>query len=219
MTFHLKSVFAPITLLLGLILVVSGCATTGSGRAEKTTAKMEVVENEIRQAVVQVDATGASLEKLIAPGLSDTKAAFAIYADNVVKMERLGEKLIKHTDEMSVRGKDYFAEWEKQGNTFTNPQIRELSEQRRSDLNTEYRKIAEASIGVKGRFIAYLRDIKEIKSFFATDLTDKGIKSLTPVAQKAISDGANLNNSVVPVLSAIEAAKREMAQGGVPTVK
>ncbi|PKN23360.1 MAG: hypothetical protein CVU68_01430 [Deltaproteobacteria bacterium HGW-Deltaproteobacteria-3] len=214
MTFRIKSVFPLVAPLLGFLLLLPGCATTGSGRAEKTTAKMEVVDSEIRQAVVQIDATGLSLEKLITPGLSDTKGAFETYSDNVVKMERLGEKLIKHTDEMSVRGKDYFAEWEKQGNTYTNPQIRELSEQRRSDLNTVYRKISESSIGVKGWFIAYMRDIKEIQSFLSTDLTDKGIASITPVARKAINDGTVLRNAVLPVLSALDGAKREMAQGG-----
>ncbi|MCX5876745.1 MAG: hypothetical protein NT087_10730 [Deltaproteobacteria bacterium] len=172
------------------------------------------MESEIRQAIVQIDATGLSLEKLIVPGLSDTKSAFAAYSDNVAKMERVGEKLIKHTDEMSVRGKDYFTEWEKQGNTYNNPQIRVLSEQRRSDLNTVYRRISESSIGVKGWFIAYLRDIKEIHAFLSTDLTDKGLKSITPVAQKAINDGTVLRNAVVPVLSALDGAKREMAQGG-----
>ena len=214
MTFRIRSVFPLVAPLLGVLLLLPGCATTGSGRAEKTTAKMEVVDSEIRQAVVQIDATGLSLEKLIAPGLSDTKDAFETYSENVVKMERLGEKLIKHTDEMSVRGKDYFAEWEKQGNTYTNPQIRELSEQRRSDLNTVYRKISESSIGVKGWFIAYMRDIKEIQSFLSTDLTDKGIASITPVARKAINDGTVLRNGVLPVLSALDGAKSEMAQGG-----
>lgn len=214
MTFRIKSVFPLVAPLLGFLLLLPGCATTGSGRAEKTTAKMEVVDSEIRQAVVQIDATGLSLEKLITPGLSDTKGAFETYSENVVKMERLGEKLIKHTDEMSVRGKDYFAEWEKQGNTYTNPQIRELSEQRRSDLNTVYRKISESSIGVKGWFIAYMRDIKEIQSFLSTDFTDKGIASITPVARKAINDGTVLRNAVLPVLSALDGAKREMAQGG-----
>lgn len=214
MTFRIKSVFPLVAPLLGFLLLLPGCATTGSGRAEKTTAKMEVVDSEMRQAVVQIDATGISLEKLIAPGLSDTKGAFETYSENVVTMERLGEKLIKHTDEMSVRGTDYFAEWEKEGNTYTNPRIRELSEQRRSDLNTVYRKISESSIGVKGWFIAYMRDIKEIQSFLATDLTDKGITAITPVAQKAISDGTILRNAVLPVLSALDGAKREMAQGG-----
>lgn len=214
MTFRINSVFPFVSPLLGFLLLLPGCATTGSDRAEKTTTKMEVVESEIRQAVVQIDATGGSLEKLITPGLSDTKGTFETYSKNVVKMERLGEKLIKHTDEMSVRGKDYFAEWGKQGNTYTNPQIRELSEQRRADLNTVYRKISESSIGVKGWFIAYMRDIKEIQSFLSTDLTDKGIASITPVARKAISDGTILKNAVLPVLSALDVAKKEMAQGG-----
>lgn len=214
MIFRIKSASPLVALSLGVLLLLPACATTGSGRAEKTTAKMEVVDSEIRQAVVQIDATGLSLEKLIKPGLSDTKSAFETYSDNVVKMESVGGKLIKHTDEMSVRGQDYFTEWEKQGNTYTNPQIRELSEQRRSDLNTVYRKISESSIGVKGKFIAYLSDIKEIQAFLSTDLTDKGIKAITPVAQKAISDGSILRNSVVPVLSALDTAKSEMAQGG-----
>lgn len=214
MTFRIKSVFPLVAPLLGFLLLLPGCATTGSGRAEKTTAKMEVVESEIRQAVVQIDATGGSLEKLITPGLSDTKGAFETYSKNVVRMEHLGEKLTKHTAEMSSRGKDYFAEWEKQGNTYTNPRIRELSEQRRADLNTIYRKISESSIGVKGWFIAYMRDIKEIQLFLSTDLTDKGIAAITPVARKAINDGTILKNGVLPVLSALDEAKGEMAQGG-----
>lgn len=214
MTFKIKPVSLLVTLMIGLFLSLSGCATTGSDRAEKATTKMEIVDGEIRQAIVQLDATRASLENLIKPGQSDVKAAFEAYSDNVAKMERLGGKLIKHTDEMSARGQDYFDEWKKQGNTYTNPQIRELSEQRRADLNAVFRKISESSIGVKGSFIDYMNNIKEIRLFLSTDLTDKGIASITPIAQKAINDGANLKNAIIPVLSAMDAARSEMAQGG-----
>ncbi|MHB1014887.1 MAG: hypothetical protein ACYC2W_06385 [Desulfurivibrionaceae bacterium] len=207
MIFRDKSVSPLVTLSLGFLLLQPGWATTGSGRVEKTTAKMEVVESETRQAVVQLDIMGASLKNLIKPGLPDTQAAFETYSDNVVKMERVGERLIKHTDAMSVLGRDYFAEWEKQGDTCTNPRSRELSEQRRADLNTVYKKIFESSIGVKGWFLAYLRDIKEIQSFLSTNLTAKGINSITMVAQQAISDGTILKNAVVPVLSALDDAK------------
>ncbi len=214
MIFRTKSVSLIVTLMIGLFISLSGCATTGSDRAEKATAKMEIVDGEIRQAIVQLDATGTSLENLIKPGQSDVKAAFEAYSDNVAKMERLGGKLIKHTDEMSARGQDYFDEWKKQGNTYTNPQIRELSEQRRADLNAVFRKISESSIGVKGSFIDYMNNIKEIRLFLSTDMTDKGIASITPIAQKAINDGANLKNAIIPVLSALDAARSEMAQGG-----
>lgn len=214
MTFRIKPVFLLAALIVGLFPLLPGCATTGSDRAEKATSKMEIVDADIRQTIAQLDETGVSIENLIKPGQSDIKGVFKTYSENVAKMERLGGKLIKHTDEMSSRGQDYFDEWKKQGATYTNPQIREISEQRRADLNNVFRQVSESSIGVRGSFIAYLKDIKEIQAFLSTDLTDKGIESITPVAQKAITDGVSLKNAVIPVLSALETAKRQMTQGG-----
>ena len=214
MTLQIKPVLLFITLSTGLLPFISGCATTGSERAEKATTKMESVDGEIKEAVVQIDATSASLENLIKPGQTDVRSALATYSDNVTKMDRLGAKLIKHTDEMSARGKDYFDEWKKEGSTYSNPQIREISEKRSAELNTVFRRISESSIGIRGSFSSYMNDIKEIQSYLSTDLTDKGIASITPVAQKAIRDGSSLKSAIIPVLSALDSARSEMAQGG-----
>ena len=212
MTFQNKHTATLVTLLIGFSLL-SGCGTTGSERAEKASTKMEVVDGDIKAAVAQIDATNISLKNLINPEQLNTNEAFKNYSDNVDKMEKAGERLIKHTDEMSARGQDYFDEWRKQGDTYTNPQIRELSEQRRSDLSRVFRRISESSIGVRGSFITYMSDIKEIKSYLTTDLTNKGIEAITPVSEKAINDGENLKSAVIPVLSALDNARSEMAQG------
>ena len=214
MTMQIKPALLFITLSAAFLPFISGCATTGSDRAEKATTKMENVDGEIKESVAQLDATGAALENLIKPGQSDLRSALETYSDNVAKMDRLGVKLIKHTDEMSARGKDYFDEWKKEGTTYTNPQIREISERRSAELNTVFRKISESSIGIRGSFDAYMSNIKEIQSYLSNDLTDKGIASITPVAQKAIRDGASLKSAIIPVLSALDSARTEMAQGG-----
>lgn len=204
----------PVTLLIGFLLpLLFGCSTTGSERAQTATTKMQIVEDNIKASVEQIDATNISLQNLIMNEQSDTKAAFETYSDDVAKMVRLGEKVIKHADELSARGEDYFDEWKKQGNTYANPQIRQLSDRRRADLNAVFRNIAESSIGVKSAFIAYMSDVTQIKSFLSTDLTAKGIESITPVAQQAIRDGDSLKNAVIPVLSALGSARSEMAQG------
>lgn len=213
MTVRLNSKILLATLWTGMVFVLFGCATSGSERAEKTTTKMESVDGDLKQVVAQIDAVENSLQNLIRPGQSDTKEAFEEYSENVSEMKTLGEKLVKHTDEMSARGKDYFDEWKQQGNTYTNPQIRALSEQRMANLNTVFRRISDSSIGVKGAFSAYMNDIDEIQTFLSTDLTSKGIASITPVAEKAIRDGANLKSAISPVLSAIDNARTEMAQG------
>lgn len=214
MKFRIRIGAIAASLLLVAISGLSGCATTGMQRSEKTNTSMQTVETDIRQAMAQVDVTSASLEELVRPGQSDVKKAFGKYSDSVEKMDTLGKRLFNHVDKMSAQGKDYFEEWQKQGNAYTNPEIQSLSEQRRSDLNTEYAKIAAASVGVKGAYKAYMSDNREIKTYLSNDLTSKGVESITPVSQKSVRDGDNLKESVRPVLGAIDNARTELARGG-----
>jgi hypothetical protein len=210
----IRTTLMPITLILGAAVLFVGCKTTGVQRSEKAGASMKTVERDINLAMTQMDATGSSLEELVKPGQSDVKKAFKKYSSNVDKMERQGKRLFEHADKMSAQGKEYFEEWRIQGNTYTNPQIQALSEQRRADLNAVFAGIPESSVGVKGAFKAYMTDIREVRTYLTTDLTPKGIESIAPTAQKAVSDGVDLKDAIKPVLSAIETARDEIAQGG-----
>jgi ABC-type Zn uptake system ZnuABC Zn-binding protein ZnuA len=135
---------------LVLMVFAAGCATTGMQRSENTSTKMKIVEQDIENAAAQVDMTRASLEELFRPGQADVKKAFELYSDNVAKMEELGKKFLNHTAGMSNQGKQYFEEWRKENNAYTDPEIQALSEQRRSDLSGIFDQIAESSVGVKG---------------------------------------------------------------------
>jgi hypothetical protein len=212
MKFGFQSAVFFTTVLLGAITCLTGCATTGMDRATKTTNSMQTVEGDYKQASVQIDATRATLEDLIKPDQADMKKAYDAYTANVVKMEKSGKQLETHTEKMRVKGNDYFAEWE---SSYTNPEIRELSERRRIEIREGYGKISEASIGVKGTLKSYLTDIREIQKYLSNDLTPQGIESIRPVAQRALTDGDNLKETVKPVLAAIDRVKVDMVQGGV----
>jgi hypothetical protein len=201
------------SLLLGAFTTLTGCATTGMQRSEKTGNTMQAVEQDIRQALLQVDVTSTSLEELVRPGQPDVKKAFNIYSDNVAKMEHQGKTLFEHADKMNAQGRNYFQEWQKQGDAYANPEIQSLSEQRRSEMSAAYAKIAEASVGVKGAARAYLSNIKEIQVYLSNDLTPKGIDTIAPVARRAASDGDNLKSAATPVLTAIGNARAELAHG------
>jgi len=159
-------------------------------------------------------ATKASLEDLVRPDQADVKKAFEKYSDDVDKMEKLWKRVSDHSDNMQAQGKEYFEEWQKQGDTYTNPEIQALSEQRRADLSAIFLEISNASIGVKGAFKSYMSDITEIRTYLSTDLTTKGIEAITPITQKAVSDGENLKQAIIPVLTAIGKAREEFALGG-----
>jgi hypothetical protein len=204
--------FTPV--ILGTIVFLAGCATTGMQRSTKTGATMKAVEQDYLRAIAQVDATGASLENLVKPGQANVKKAFEKYSSNVNKMEDLKKRLFEHADKMNAQGKEYFKEWRKQGNTYSNPRIQALSEHRRAELSATFTDITVASVGVKGAFKSYMSNIKQMKTYLSNDLTPEGVESITPIAKRSVRDGVNLKNAVNPVLSAIGSARKELAQGG-----
>ena len=199
------------SVLFGTLACLTGCATTGMDRATKTTDSMQTVEEDYKKASEQIDVTKLSLEELVKPNQTDLKKAYDVYTDDARKMEKLGNKLQTHSDKMRSRGNEYFVEWE---GSYTNPEIRELSERRRIEMREGFGRIADASIGVKGALKSYLTDIGEIQKYLSNDLTPQGIDSIRPIAQRSVTDGDRLKETVKPVLSAIDKVKADMVQGG-----
>jgi hypothetical protein len=148
------------------------------------------------------------------PGQPDVKKAFNLYTDNISKIEKMEKDFAKHADEMKARGKDYFEEWQKEGNKYKNPQIQELSDQRRAELGEIYGRIAENSVGVRDAFKTYVSDAKEIQNYLSNDLTSKGIEAIAPISRKVVTNGEYLRNAIKNVQTAIERARAEMAQSG-----
>jgi hypothetical protein len=208
---HSLAVFA--MLLFATSAVLGGCATTGVERSVKTSNSIQEVDNEIRKMGVQIDVTAASLYTLVNTGKPDLKKSFDSYTDNVARLEKEGTKVLKRIDEMKSKSKEYFGEWEKEGDTFTNSEIRELSEQRRSNLAGLYARVPAAGAGIKGSYHAYLTDLKEIQKYLSNDLTPKGVAGVSPVANRSVQDLDALKLSLRPVVAALDDIKAELYNG------
>jgi len=197
-------------LLLGTAAFLGGCATTGMDRSVKASNSIKEVDREIRKMSVQIDVTAASLYTLVNTGKPDPKKSFKSYTDNLAELEKEGTKVLKRVEEMKLRNKEYFEEWEKEGDAFTNSEIRELSTERRNRLAEIYARVPAAASGIKGTYHAYLTDLKEIQKFLSTDLTPKGIEAITPVANKSVQDMDSLKISLQPIIAALDDIKAEM---------
>lgn len=197
-------------LLLGTVAFLSGCATTGMDRSVKTSNSIQDVDKEIRKLIAQIDVTGTSLDALVSPANPDLKKSFNTYTDDLANLDSEGKRVIKRMDEMKSKSTAYFAEWEKQGDAFTNSEIRELSEQRQIKLAELYAQVPAANAGIKGAYHDYLTDLKEIQLYLSNDLTPKGIEGIAPVAKKTIQDRENLKTSLKPVIVALDEIKAEL---------
>ena len=203
-----QAIFAMI--LLSTVSFLGGCATTGMDRSEKTTNSIREVDSEIRKMIVQIDVTAASLDAVVTTGQPNLKKTFGKYSDNVENLDKEGKRVIKRLEEMKVRSNEYFAEWEKEGDAFTNSEIRELSTERRTKLAASYARVPAAGAGIKGTYNAYLTDLKEIQKYLSTDLTPKGVEGITPVANKSVQDLDALKQSLQPVIAALDEIKAEL---------
>ena len=206
------AVFAMI--LFSTAAVLGGCATTGMDRSEKAASTMREVDREIRKMIVQIDVTAASLDTLVTPGQPDLKKSFDKYSKNLEQLDSEGKQVIKRTEEMKARSNEYFAEWEKEGDAFTNPEIRALSAERRTRLAELYARVPAAGAGIKGTYHSYLTDLKEIQKYLSNDLTPKGIEVITPVATKSAQDMDALKSSLKPVIAALDDIKAELYTSG-----
>jgi chromosome segregation ATPase len=199
--------------LLGAASFMGGCATTGVDRSVRTSNSITDVDAEIRKIVIQSDATKLSLDTLVSSAKPDLKKSFDKYSDDLAKLDNDGQRLLKRIEEMKTHSKEYFSEWEKQGDSYTNQQIRELSEDRRIKLAEIYARVHTAGGGIKGAYISYLTNLKEIKLYLSNDLTPKGVEAIDPVAKKAAQDLEVLKESLKPVLAALDEIKAELYTG------
>ncbi|WP_441000120.1 DUF2959 family protein [Fodinibius sp. SL11] len=210
-----KTIIPSLALFIIAVFGIAGCASTGMQRSQDTRTTMETMDNDIKSASLQLDATGASLDNLMRSDQTDVKQAFDSYKENVATMEAIEKKFAKHAEQMKAKGNDYFEEWKKEGSEYKNPEIQRLSNERRAALREVYGKIAENSIGVSEAFKMYVSDVKEIQTYLSNDLTPKGIKAIAPTSTKVVSDGDHLKQAIQNVQIAIQNARAEMSQSGI----
>lgn len=205
--------FITMLLLGSTSTFLGGCATTGMDRSVKTSNSIRDVDSEIKKIMIQMDATSKSLDALVVAGNPDLKKSFNAYSNQLDKLDDEGKRVLKRMDEMKSHSKEYFAEWEKQGVAYKNPEISALSEERRTKLAEIYARVPAAAAGVKSSYLSYLTNLKEIKSYLSNDLTPKGIETINPVAKKAVEDMGALKESLQPVVTALDEIKAELYSG------
>lgn len=202
-------------LCLAAFFAVTACSTTGMQRSEEVQSNMQTVDNDIKKAIVQLDAIGASLDELTKPGQADVKRAFDLFSDNASKIKEMEKGFAKHADQMEASGKAYFSEWDKDSQKYDNPDIQKRSDERRAALGSIYDKIGENSVGVKEAFKTYVSDVNQIEAYMSNDLTTKGIASIASLSDQTVRNGNYLKNELVNLQSAIEDARSEMTQSGI----
>lgn len=197
-------------LLLSTIFFVSGCATTDRNLTVKAANSIYFVDSEIKNMVVQIDATSASLDSLTGAGQADLAKAFGTYSLQLDKLDSEGQKVVKRSEEMRKASIKYFKEWEKVGDVYSHPRVNRLSEVRRDELAEVYVQVALAGLVAKKDFLNCMTNLQAIKKELSRELTLKRVESMSPDIKKAVQEMDALKNSFKPIVSGLEDIKMEL---------
>ena len=104
------------TLIAGTALLLTGLQASAAGYklADKAGASIAEFRDEIVDVKKEVDATLASLDKIVAQATVDPRKAFKEFDKNVPRIDSAATKAKKRGTEMKEKGKDYFDKWEKE---------------------------------------------------------------------------------------------------------
>ena len=193
-------------LMVALVLTLVGCSTTAPDRSARTAATLDKLQQDSLKARQQTESVQTSLDGLMNATPERLRAAYDKYASDVTKMKEYAAAIREDDSDLQKNGAAYLNKWQKDASSISNPELRQMAEQRRNEIAQKFRGMTTAYSAAAQSFDAFLRDIDDVRKVIGNDLTPTGQAGVhnTAVVQ-------NVKPEATQVSSAIEAAERAIA--------
>jgi len=185
----------------GLLLAGSSASGAGYKLADKVGTDIAEFRDEIVDVKKAVDATLASLDKIVASATTNPRNAFKSFDSSIPKIDSAAAKAKKRADDMKARGKEYFDKWEKDLAGVSDPEIRKLAEERKAKLQTAFANIKTTMEPARDQFTAWLAPLKDLQKYLGQDLTIGGIDAAKDLIAKSKAGGTEVQQSLDKVIA------------------
>lgn len=192
-----------------LSLSFGGCAT--STKAEKSTESMAATGSRVDRASAQVDTVLASLDNIVNNKKGDLKPAYDRFGKEVDKTMDVAAETRKANDNLKSQAAAQFDAWIKEAQNLNDPSMQKASLERRDQARSAYTRIQEAGQKAKAAYDPFIGDLKDIRSFLATDLTTRGVDAVSGKIENVKKDGATLKSALGEMKTAMADFRAQIA--------
>ena len=199
--------------------LLAGCSSNGGGGTRTAESKKAVeslgsTRQELAKAKGEVQKTNASLDKLAAGG--DLSQTYKQYTQQVAQIKAAGDRSRVRAQDMSERGRLYVANWEKEMDQISNPELKAGAAERRAKVKANYDQIQTAAATTRDAYQPYLRNLQDIQRALANDLTPAGVESAKLAIDKAKTEGQTLVERLDMLIAELDEVGASMS--GKPSV-
>jgi len=185
----------------GLLLTCLQASAAGYKLADKVGVSIAEFRDEIVDVKKEVDATLASLDKIVAQATVDPRKAFKEFDKNVPRIDSAATKAKKRAAEMKEKGKAYFSKWEEELAAVNDPDIRKLAEERKAKLQAAFANIRNSMEPARDQFNSWLVNLKDLHKYLSNDLTIGGIDAAKDLLAKNKAEGLAVQQNLDKVIA------------------
>jgi hypothetical protein len=167
---------------------------------DRQTFRKSVVE--IRD---QIDLTLGALDE-IAKGkdAAARKPALKKFASEREKMEKQADKTADYAQQLRERGNEYFKGWEKSMKGVTNPDLKAAATERRSAIESQYKKIEDGIAKAKAVGPSFRKNLADLQKFYENDLSNESIATSSKLVETTKADGKTIKDAIDSVVAAVD---------------
>ena len=195
--------FAATFLALSL---AAGCSTPGHVKAVKTADRLEDLSASIEELQSRVTATSTALAQLVAQKDQDPAPAFQQLEASVHALESAERRTEGRLHGVRQEAEEYFVTWKEQAATIDDEDLKELSEERRTDLSAAVDRVADVMTPAREAIDAYLGTLRDTLKYLSIDLTPSGIASIDGRAKDASKSSKSIHSKLGGVLETVHEA-------------
>lgn len=181
--------WAALTVAAAQLFTATATSAAGYKLADKVGASIAELRDEILVIKKEVDKTMVALDKIVTTAATDPRKAFKDFDKAVPDIDDAAKKAKKRGEDMKERGQAYFAAWEKELASVSNPEIRQLAEERKAKLQATFGNIRTFMEPARDQFNGWLANLKDLQKYLRNDLTIGGIDAAKDLIGKAKADG------------------------------
>jgi len=175
-----------------------------SAAEAKLSAGVGDLRSELVAGAANVEAALASLNALAAAEPDKLPTAFSAYNRDVADMEFAAEQVARRAAHLRDARQEYRAKWSRDFEMTHNPFIRRDAEQRRAEVGKGVNAVASALQDADAAYGPFLRSLKDIRSFLASDLTPGAVATVKPAVARANAEGQRVRGKVAAVIAELD---------------
>ncbi len=176
------------------VLGVASCVNTPVERKEATVGSLTDTRKDLTNIRAQIDKTLGSLNALLSAPQDKLKKTYKQYARDVDSMRANAAAMQRHANTMGKHGENYLVGWQRAQAEVKNPELSELSGERRELVAARFKRINAAFQEANHEFVPFLSNLEDIKKVVGNDLTPAGVAA---VGQTTVVANATRHGSIV----------------------